>query len=127
MSRVAQTFSSKLFFIPIVIIVMAAGLGLGLWAHEANSAHVQTVTNAQHQITQISYRGKNGVNAFALLQEHAHVAYKHYSFGDFVTSIDGVYGNGPKYWTLYVNNKESNVGATAYKTKNSDTITWKLQ
>jgi hypothetical protein len=127
MGRVAKLFSSKNIFIPLVIIVMLAGIGVGLIAHDISDHHVDMVTNSKHQLTQLSYKGQNGVNAFTLLKSHATVTYKSYSFGKFVTSIDGVYGNGPKYWTLYVNNKESNVGASAYTTKSSDTITWKLQ
>ena len=126
MGRIARIFSTKLIILPI-LLVMVAGFGVGLWVHETNASHVQTVTNARHQITQISYRGEAGVNALALLKTHAQVATKHYSFGDFVTSIDGVKGNGPKYWTFYVNHKESNTGAGAYITKTSDTLTWKLQ
>jgi hypothetical protein len=62
-----------------------------------------------------------------LLEKHATIQAKHYSFGYFVTSIDGVVGNGPKYWTFYVNGKEASVGASSYVTKNSDRINWKLQ
>jgi hypothetical protein len=44
-----------------------------------------------------------------------------------VTSIDGTFGNGPKYWTFYVNGKQADVGASSYVTKSSDNIMWKLQ
>jgi len=125
MGRVAQTLKSKVTLIVVLVLVVAGGGGV--WWHEDAANRVQTVTNARHQITQLSYRGQNGVNAFTLLKRHAQVKYKHYSFGDFVTSIDGTAGNGPKYWTLYVNNKEASVGASAYITKNSETVTWKLQ
>jgi hypothetical protein len=67
------------------------------------------------------------VNAFVLLKKYALVQAKHYSFGYFVSSINGVAGNGPKYWTLFVNGKESSVGASSYITKSSDKITWKLE
>ena len=127
MGRVANLFSSKNIFIPVVIVVMLLGVGVGLTVHDINDHHVKMVTNSQHQLTQISYKGQNGVTAFTLLKSHAAITYKMYSFGAFVESIDGVKGNGPKYWTLYVNGKESNVGASDYTTKSSDTITWKLQ
>jgi hypothetical protein len=127
MRRVAQSLKTKILAVVIVIVIVVAGVGVGVYIHNKDNGHVQTVTNAQHQLTQISYSGKNGVNAYALLEKHATVKAKKYSFGYFVTSINGTAGNGPKYWTLYVNGKESNVGASSYMTKNSDTITWKLQ
>ncbi len=125
MSQVTQVFKAKIV-IPIAVVVLAV-TGGGVWWHEAHTDNVHTVTNTQHQLIQISYKGEGGVNAFKLLQKHAAVQYKKYSFGDLVTSINGVKGDGPKYWTLYVNGKESNVGASDYVTKSSDTITWKLQ
>jgi len=126
MGRAALS-KTKIFIIAAIIVV--GGAAGGSWALVVNSpSHkVQTVTNVAHQITQITYHGQNGVNALTLLKKHAHVQTKHYSFGDMVTSIDGTPGNGPKYWTFYVNGKEANVGAGSYTTKNSDTITWKLQ
>lgn len=122
-----KTIYVKKYLISVVLFIVLVGFGVGIWVHDVHSHDVTMLTNAQHQLTQISYSGKNGTNAFVLLEQHAKVGYKHYSFGNFVTSIDGVVGNGPKYWTLYVNGKESTVGASDVITKNSDTITWKLQ
>jgi len=127
MGRVAQVLKSKVTVVAIAIVVIAAGVGIGIDAHSRDNGHVQTITNAQHHISQISYNGQNGVNAYVLLEKHAAVQAKRYSFGYFVTSIDGVAGNGPKYWTFFVNGKEASVGASSFVTKNSDRITWKLQ
>ncbi len=109
--------------------VVALAVGSGTWAHVVNSpSHkVNVVTNAQHQITQLSYQGIQGQNALALLKKHAAVLTKHYSFGDMVTSINGVKGSGPKYWTFYINGKMASVGAGSYTTKSTDTLAWKLQ
>ena len=113
----------------IAAVVAAAAAGGGAWAYVANSpSHkVTAVANAQHQLTQISYHGQNGVDALTLLKRHADVQTKHYSFGDLVTSINGSAGNGPKYWTFYINGKEASVGAGAYTSKNSDILMWRLQ
>jgi hypothetical protein len=107
----------------------AVAIGLGGWAHVVNSpSHkVSVVTNAQHQVTQLSYQGQTGQNALALLKKHAAVQTKHYSFGDQVTAINGTKGNGPKYWTFYINGKMAQVGAGSYTTKAADTLMWKLQ
>lgn len=127
MSRTARGSKNiKLIVVSIVAVVALAGSGFGVWEAK-NSAHVQTVTNTQQQTVQISYRGKTGTNALKLLEQNAQVTIKHYSFGDMVTSINGTAGNGPKYWMFYVNGKLASVGAGSYVTKDSDTLTWKLQ
>lgn len=109
--------------------MVIVALGFGGWAYIANSpSHkVATVTNAQHQLTQLSYHGQAGQGALVLLKKHAVVQTKHYSFGDMVTSINGTKGAGPKYWTFYINGKEASVGAGSYITKSTDMLTWKLQ
>ena len=124
MSRVAHTLVSKLVLGVAALLVVAGG---GVAWHETHTQRAVTIENAQHQLSQISSQGHAGTNALTLLKEHADVTTKHYSFGDMVLSINGVTGNGPKYWTFYVNNKQADVGAGAYVTKNKDTITWKLQ
>jgi hypothetical protein len=109
--------------------VIIAALGFGGWGYIANSpSHkVDVVTNAQHHMTQLSYKGQNGQDALTLLRKHATVQTKHYSFGDLVTAINGTKGTGPKYWTFYVNGKEASVGAGSYITHAKDTLIWKLQ
>jgi hypothetical protein len=127
MSRVAQVLKSKIVLISTIAIIIIAGVSIGIYAHDINSGQVQLTANSQHQLTEISYDGKNGENAYTLLKKYADVQAKHYSFGYFVTSINGVPGNGPKYWTFFVNGKESSVGASSYTTKSSDKISWKLE
>ena len=125
MSRVAPNNIKTLI---ITFGILLFGVGTVAIVDSADSySKVTTVVNSQQQITQISYRGADGADALSLLKKHATVTTKHYSFGDLVTSINGSAGNGPKYWTFYINDKESSVGAGAYITKNSDTLLWKLQ
>ncbi len=126
MSRVALTRNLRLLIAAVVAIFLLGG-GILTYATVATHSDAQTVTNAQHQLTQISYRGQNGVDGLTLLKRHATVGVKHYSFGDLVTSINGVSGNGPKYWTFYINGKEASVGAGSYISKNTDTLKWVLQ
>lgn len=49
------------------------------------------------------------------------------SLGYFVKSINGVKNAGGKYWTLYVNEKYSTVGASDYRLLNGDEIEWKFK
>ena len=125
MSRVAQRIKTKVLILPVFILVF--GAGVAIWSHGVNPDHVQVVKNSQSQTTEISYKGETGKGALTLLKTHAQVQVKHYSFGDLVVSINGSAGNGPKYWTFYINGKEAQVGAGAYITKNNDTLSWKLQ
>ena len=125
MSRVAQRTIKLLIAGAVVLCALGGGLTAYLSTHAANAVHA--VTNSQHQLTEISYQGKDGVDALTLLKSHAAVQVKHYSFGDLVTAINGVAGNGPKYWTFYINGKEAAVGASAYVTKADDTLMWRLQ
>jgi cell division protein YceG involved in septum cleavage len=111
-----------------IAIVLVLGLGsvatIGWYRYEQqkNVEHVQST----HSIT---YKGENGQTVLALLKTHAYqVTIKQSSYGPFVVAIDGVKGGpGGKYWLYYVNGKQAAVGAAAYKTKNGETITWKLQ
>lgn len=124
MSR-AVLRKTNILIAAIVAIVGISG-GAALVVHN-RSGGTQLVTNAQKQLTEISYHGRSGVDALTLLKQHATVVTKQYSFGDLVVSIDGSQGSGPKYWTLYVNGKMAQTGASAYKTTDSDVLTWKLQ
>lgn len=130
MSRSTQQGKTNLqsLIVAAAAVVAVVGVG-GIWATVANSpSHkVDSVVNSQGKTTQLSYQGQEGKNALALLKQHATVQTKHYSFGDLVTSINGTAGNGPKYWTFYVNGKQASVGAGSYVTKDSDKIMWKLQ
>jgi hypothetical protein len=125
MSRVAPN-NIKTLLIALLVLILAAGSFAVLDVNK-QSNDVRTVTNSEHQITQISYGGEQGTDALTLLKRNAAVKTKHYSFGDLVTSINGSEGNGPKYWTFYINGKESTVGAGSYITKDGDQLMWKLQ
>jgi len=126
MSRTAQILKLK-FIIPAAVLIVALGV-VDVWSHTANEPPKSSSQTQTHkQITQIIYYGVNGQNALALLEKHAQVQLKHYSFGEEVIVINGAVGNGPKYWTFYINGKESSVGASSYITKNTDKLEWKLQ
>ena len=123
----SQVSKTKNIIIGAAAVVAIAGGVVGAVIANSPSHKVSTVVNAQHQTTDIKYNGQEGQNALALLKKHATVTVRHYSFGDQVTSINGTEGNGPKYWSFYVNGKMADVGAGAYITKDSDKIEWKLQ
>ena len=47
--------------------------------------------------------------------------------GQFVNEINGVKAENGKYWILYVNEKEAEVGASDYKLEGGEKIEWKLE
>lgn len=47
--------------------------------------------------------------------------------GYFIEEINGVKNQGGTYWTLYVNSKYSEVGASAYKLSDGDSVEWKYE
>lgn len=125
MSRVAQSLKTKLTTLMIVLLVIGTGGVASLLTQ--NEAPKAQVTTEQSQTTYVKYKGVGGQTALDLLKKYTKAETKHYDFGDLVTAINGTEGNGPKYWSFYVNGKLADVGAGAYVTKDSDVIEWKLQ
>ncbi len=125
MNRAVRTKTKIVATTILLVAIIAGGCAWVYIAHKP--AAPAAAASTQHQLAQISYPGRDGSDALALLKQHATVSTKHYSFGDLVVSINGVAGNGPKYWTFYINGKEASVGAGSYVTKNSDMLMWKLQ
>jgi hypothetical protein len=126
MGRVALN-KTKAIILSTAILVAAAGISTVAYVANSPSHKVDVSTNSQNQTVYIKYTGQSGVDALTLLKKHASIQTKHYSFGDLVTSINGTAGNGPKYWTFYLNGKEASVGAGSYVTKSTDKIEWRLQ
>ena len=47
--------------------------------------------------------------------------------GYFIEEINGVKNSGGYYWTLYVDGKYSEVGASSYKLLSGDSVEWKYE
>lgn len=124
MGRVARTLQKPIVIFAVVgLAIVGFGTQLG-YNHYHQAA---TVTTENTKTTYVRYDGVAGQNALDLLKKYTTVQTKHYSFGDQVTSINGTEGNGPKYWSFYLNGKLADVGAGSYTTKDGDKIEWKLQ
>lgn len=73
---------------------------------------------------EITYEGKEGVNALTLLRGKATVEDEH----GFVTSINGRKADeSHEFWAFYVNGKQAEVGAGEYVTSDTDVIEWKIE
>lgn len=136
-----QKASRSLWWLAVMVVV-ALGLGVWSWVSKdqsnanvnASNANVNTSTanvnvgaNTNTAASYL-YPGKDGKNAMELLK----VAYPSTvtktsgSLGEYVTGINGKEAGSNEYWQFLVNGKSSDVGASSYITKSTDTIEWKL-
>lgn len=47
--------------------------------------------------------------------------------GKFIEELNGVKGNGDKFWIYYVNNKKAKIGVSNYKINPGDVVSWKYE
>ncbi len=47
--------------------------------------------------------------------------------GKFIEEINGMKGNGEKYWIYYVNGHKAEVGVSNYKINPGDVVSWKYE
>lgn len=93
---------------------------------EPTTADLQ-VTRSQDNKT-VSYQGFEDKNALELLRLVAYVETKNFGeLGDMVTAIDGIAADDQHFWALYVNGKQSEVGASSYKTKTGEQVEWRYE
>ena len=112
----------------IVLLVIVAAV-TGIYYNQSvtvqnNVVQIQKPSLVNNELT---YSGKDGVTALALLQENATIETSGTGEMAYVTTSNGVAAN-PKnqYWQLFLNDKSASVGAGSLVTKSTDTITWKL-
>ncbi|MDP3741442.1 MAG: DUF4430 domain-containing protein [bacterium] len=125
----------------ILVVVLAAAL-VGLTyivktrsdtASMPELACIKTNENIKDKVLvlkdYVRYPGKNGKNAFDLLQDatDSKVTFKRYDFGVFVEAINGSTPSEKQFWKLYVNCQESTVGADKLETKKGDIVEWFLE
>lgn len=91
------------------------------------SSKAQTKDTVVSVSKDVTYKGKAGITALALLEQNAKIVTSGTGENAFVTTINDVMAN-PKnqYWQFSVNGKSATIGAGSYVTQDSDTITWKL-
>lgn len=133
---------AETIIIGTIIVVLAIAYGL-----LNDKASAPTNTNTQEQASnqqqtaetgddsqqmvatsQVQYQGEDGKNAMELLKAKYRVETQSFGgVGEFVKSINGIEPGATHFWSLYVNGSQSQVGATEYMTKSTDSIEWKLE
>lgn len=120
----------------LALIVVLALIVLFGWQSVANenTTEQQQPAATQQEATEetkpqdVAYDGVEGQSALALLKSNYEVETITYEgIGEMVTSIDGVAASDSQFWSFYVNQQQAQVGASAYITKDTDKITWKLE
>lgn len=112
-----------IIIVGLVLIILAIG---SYEVFSRNQAHQEALHSVQQKTPIVIYKGENGKDALMLLKQSTSIEQDH---SGLVVSINGRKADNSKheYWAFYVNGKYSSVGPAAYKTKNSDVITWKIE
>lgn len=119
-----------LIFAAIGLIVVSLAL-LGQRTNQTTNPAGNSPTNQSQNSTKtsgVTYNGQDGKTALELLQSVATIETSGDGEMAFVTSINGVKADpsANQFWAFYINGQSASVGAGSYITKNSDTISWKL-
>jgi len=64
------------------------------------------------------------------LQKEGKIDFKEKTYsgmGKFIEEINGVKGNGDKYWVYYINGKKAEIGISNYQINPGDVISWKYE
>ena len=111
----------------VLVLVLAAGYVMNL----QKKREVELNDNLEEKQELVNngmfeYRGIDGVDALTLLKEKAEVELDGVGM---VVSIDGTKANSEKreFWAFYVNGEMAQVGATDYKSKDTDIIDWRIE
>ena len=113
----------KYLLILAAILTIGGGTGVIIANQDQPTPVVQQVQKQEG----ITYQGVEGKNALELLKSKYTVETEVYTgVGEMVTSIDGEKPASNQFWGFYINDKPSQVGADSYVTKESDTLSWKL-
>lgn len=133
--------SSKLLLIGLSLAFLAAGCNQQILVTKqpatqeksssgpASVAVTATLTVAGvGNLETISLPASEGKTVLDVMKEKYKLETKHFAgVGEYIESINGVKPDKNHFWALYVNGKQSLVGAGDYKIKKDDKIEWKLE
>lgn len=110
----------------MLILVLLSFTGPKQPAQAPVKSPALTVSIAPTKAVSISYKGQEGKDALTLLKAQTTVEQDKTGL---VTVINGQKADASThtYWAFYVNGKLASVGPADYKTKDTDTIEWKVE
>jgi hypothetical protein len=118
-----------------VLVVGAVATGLVVRMNNAGAtktAQTQTTATPTPSVAAktLSYDGVEGKTALELLKtKDSSAVTKGEGTNAYVTTINGYTASdtNKEFWALYVNGKQSEVGAGSYVTKSGDKIEWRIE
>lgn len=129
-----MSYFKRLETVFIIIVILILGVAYAFLNNKPHPLPNNTDTDDTQASMQqvpsstVSYHGVDGKNALELLKTNYSVETKSFGdLGEYVQSINGIAPDNTHFWSMYVNGQQSQVGASVYITKSSDTIDWKLE
>lgn len=84
-------------------------------------------------LTELSFLVNEKTNVYdfmSQLRRNGKINFKEKNYigmGKFISTINGIRGNGEKNWIYYVNGKEAKIGVSNYKVNAGDIVSWKYE
>ncbi len=123
-----KSLQKKLIIFPLITILLGILIIFTLFSPIATKkSDISTVSPTSIQAAKnVSYSGREGVDALNLLKEKATVEQE---ASGFVSGINGRKADTAEkeFWAFYVNGKMAEVGPADYVTKDTDNIEWKIE
>lgn len=120
----------------IIVVVVILGTATGLYVYNTNNSEVNSEEKVLNQPNEddeytwseniLTYKGENSKTALELLEKYAKTEKNGEGEMAYITSINGITPGENQFWSFYINDKSSELGAGSYITSDSDTIVWKL-
>ena len=121
------------------VVVLIGGISVSAFLYQTNistknasATSEKSATNTSDLETEtrtngITYQGKDGSTALAILVQNAKIVTSGTGEMAFVTTINNVKADSKtEFWAYTVNGADATVGAGSYVTTGTDTIIWKL-
>lgn len=119
----------RLTLMALLMVVLSLSPAITHVNAESKSEATITIKEKKEVLLEEKLEFSDDATALSLLKEVAgeEVVTEDTDYGPMITSIKGVEAEGTYYWALYVNGKEAEVGAHAYKPAADDVIEFRYQ
>ncbi|MDO8428528.1 MAG: DUF4430 domain-containing protein [Candidatus Diapherotrites archaeon] len=127
---------NRFIFIAFVLALISASIFVQTQVKEQFvSAQIGTVSielqayNSENELVlDKNIQIQKGKTAFQIMQENTVIEFQDFSFGKFITSINGLQADSSKeYWAFYVNQEYSSVGVQEYIAENPAKLEFRLE
>jgi hypothetical protein len=116
---------NKTKIIAIAAVVLAI-VGVGYYVYSSkNSSEQQAPSSQERRI--ISYSGQDGKSVCSILKESYKVETTESSFGEMVTSINGLASSDSEFWFYSINGTPGEMSCDKQMTTVSDHVVWEYK